>query len=213
MSIRVAIVEDNDAVRESLSQLVDRTQEMFLAIGCEDGEVAIQRLGAMKLDVVLMDINLPKADGIECLRKLKPQLPSTQFVMLTVHADDERIFESLRNGASGYMMKRSSPDQILAAVRDAAEGGAPMSSYIARRVIQTFAEPQSRADRKEPLPSLSPREREVLTMLSRGDRFKEIAHHLNVSIETVRTHARRVYDKLHVRSRTEAVVKFLRSGG
>lgn len=213
MSHRVAIVEDNDAVRGSLAQLIERTDGLFMVLTCRDGGEAIQRLPAMKPDVVLMDINLPKADGIECLRQLTPEMPETQFVMLTVHADDERIFESLRRGASGYMLKRASPEQIVAAVREAADGGAPMSSYIARRVIRTFAERPDNANRQEPLPSLSPREREVLTMLSRGDRFKEIAHHLDVSIETVRTHARRVYDKLHVRSRTEAVVKFLRSGG
>ena len=213
MSIRVAIVEDDKSVRESLSQLIDEAHGMHVVMQCEDGEQAIQRLAMMNPAVVIMDINLPKADGIECLRQLKPQLPKTQFIMLTVHADDERIFESLRNGASGYLLKRSSLDQILGAIRDAAQGGAPMSSFIARRVIQTFAETSSRADRSEPLPSLSPREREVLTMLSRGDRFKEIAHNLGVSIETVRTYTQRVYDKLHVRSRTEAVVKFLRSGG
>ena len=213
MSPRVAIVEDNDVVRQDLSQLIERTDGLFLVLTCQDGEEAIQRLPAMKPNVVLMDINLPKADGIECLRQLKPQMPKAQFVMLTVHADDERIFESLRRGASGYMLKRASPEQIVAAVKEAAEGGAPMSSYIARRVIKTFAEQPGKADRKEPLPALSPREREVLTMLSRGDRFKEIAHQLDLSIETVRTHSRRIYDKLHVRSRTEAVVKFLRSGG
>ncbi len=213
MSIRVAIVEDDKSVRQSLSQLIDDTHDMHVILRCADGGEAIQRLASMNPDVVIMDINLPKADGIECLKHLKPQLPETQFIMLTVHADDERIFESLRNGASGYLLKRSSLDQILSAVRDAAQGGAPMTSFIARRVIQTFAETPNRADRKETLPSLSPREREVLTMLSRGDRFKEIAHNLGVSIETVRTYTRRVYDKLHVQSRTEAVVKFLRSGG
>lgn len=213
MITRVAIVEDNDAVREGLAQLVDAREGMTCVATCRDGEEAVNKLPSMKPDVVLLDINLPKLDGIQCLSKLKPQLETVQFIMLTVHADDERIFESLRRGATGYLLKRARPEQILAAVVEAREGGAPMSSYIARRVIQTFAEKESRASRDEPLPALSPREREVLTMLSRGDRFKEIADNLGVSIETVRTHVRRVYDKLQVRSRTEAVVKFLRSGG
>lgn len=213
MTKRIAIVEDNREVREGLRRLVDEADDMSCVAACEDGQDALNKLAAMKPDVVLMDINLPRLDGIECLRKLKPRLPKTHFVMLTVHSDDERIFESLRRGATGYLLKRTLPEQILAAIREALDGGAPMSSYIARRVIQTFEEKESRANRDEALPSLSPREREVLTMLSRGDRFKEIAASLGVSHETVRTHARRVYEKLHVTSRTEAVVKFLRSGG
>lgn len=183
------------------------------AIGLEcagsypDGESALGGLPVDRPDVVLLDINLPGMNGIECMRLLKSGIPAAQFIMLTAYQDDERIFESLAIGASGYLLKRSPPVAILEAVTEVHGGGSPMSSYIARRVVQSFsAKPSTPAGTA----SLSPREVEVLTLLSRGFLYKEISDELKISIDTVRTHLRRIYEKLQVHTRTEAVVKYLK---
>jgi DNA-binding NarL/FixJ family response regulator len=157
-----------------------------------------------------MDIQMPGQTGIECIRKLKPQLPDTQFVVLTSYSDDRRVFESLKAGATGYLLKRSAPLEILQAINEVHAGGSPMSGYIARRVVASFgSEPNPNTAAKATLPKLSPREETVVLLLSRGYLYKEIAEELCIGVETVRTHLRRIYEKLQVRSRTEAVVKYL----
>jgi DNA-binding NarL/FixJ family response regulator len=155
-------------------------------------------------DVVLMDINLPRMSGIECVRRLKAALPATQIIMLTMYEDDHCVFDSLTAGASGYLLKRTPHAQILEAIQDVHQGGSPMTSSIARRVVRAVGEAAS-----SDLAHVSPREEEILTLLAKGYRYKEIADALHLSVETIRTHLRRIYEKLHVSSRTEAVVKFL----
>jgi DNA-binding NarL/FixJ family response regulator len=172
-------------------------------------EAGLAAIPNEKPDVVLMDINLPGMNGVECVRKLKQILPNTQVVMLTAYEDTENIFNSLAAGAAGYLLKRSKSQEILDAVRDVLNGGSPMSTHIARKVVQSF---QSRpaAAPSEPEAELSPREQEVLNLLSQGFMYKEISDKLGISFETVRTYIRRIYEKLHVRTRTEAVAKALR---
>ncbi len=207
MPINVAIVEDKNEIREGLTFLIN-SSEGYRCVGsfgnAEDGLAQIPQL---KADVVLMDINLPKMNGIECVRKLKTKKSSIQFIMLTVYEDSERIFESLKAGASGYLLKRTPPAKILEWIGDAHRGGSPMSSEIARKVVQSFqknthASPDETAQ-------LSARENEILTHLAKGFTYKEIGDQLFISSETVRSHLRRIYEKLQVHSRTEAVVKFL----
>ncbi len=159
-----------------------------------------------------MDINMPGLSGIECVAKLHRELPDLSIIMLTMFEDDDNVFESLRSGASGYLLKRTPHTKILEAIEDAHSGGAPMTSSIARKVVQLMEKTAVReAAVREGLADLSPREGEILAQLSRGARYKEIAESLHISIETVRTHLRRIYQKLHVTSRTEATVKFLQS--
>jgi len=209
MAIKVSIVEDNEQLRGTLARMIGRAPG-FEALGqygsAEDGLTGIP---AEKPDVVLMDINLPGMNGVECVRKLKAILPNTQIVMLTAYEDTENIFNSLAAGAAGYLLKRSKSAEILDALRDVQNGGSPMSTHIARKVVQSF---QSRptAAPVEPTEELSPREQEVLDLLSQGFMYKEISDKLGISFETVRTYIRRIYEKLHVRTRTEAVAKALR---
>jgi DNA-binding NarL/FixJ family response regulator len=155
-----------------------------------------------------MDINLPGINGVECVRRLKDQCPDTQFIMLTVYEDTDNIFNALAAGATGYLLKRSTKAELLQAIRDVMKGGSPMTTHIARKVVQSFQKPPARPP--EPDFELSPREREVLDLLAQGFLYKEIAEKLGVTYETVHTHIRRIYEKLQVRTRTEAVAKFLR---
>lgn len=209
--ISVSIVEDNDDFRESLALLVNGSQGLRCVSRYADGAEAVKNLGSDQPDIVLMDIQMPKINGIECLRMLKPDMPGTQFIILTAYSDDESLFESLQAGATGYLLKRSSPAEILEAISDARSGGSPMSSYIARRVVQSFARAGSKkASPRQDTVSLSPREEEILGLLAGGFLYKEIADNLSISIDTVRTHLRRIYEKLQVHSRTEAVVKYLK---
>ncbi len=169
------------------------------------GEAALATLPAEKPTVVLMDINLPGMTGIECVRRLKPLLLDTQFVMLTVYEDADHIFNALVAGASGYLLKRMPREELLAALKDVHAGGSPMSSHIARKVVQSF----QRIDSQRPTEvDLSPREREVLALLARGYLYKEIAESLQISVLTVNSYIRRIYEKLHVRSRAQAVAKY-----
>lgn len=204
--IRVALVEDDPGTRAGLAALLDAAEGFACAGAFESVEAALARFDG-GADVVLMDINLPMASGIEGARLLRDRHPALPIVMLTVYDDPERIFAALQAGATGYLLKRTPSDQLLAALADVHRGGAPMSSAIARKVVQSFhaPAPATRADA-----DLSPREREVLHYLAQGYRYREIAEALFISHETVRTHIRSIYDKLHVRSRTEAVVKFMR---
>ncbi len=205
MLTKVAIVEDNNDFRSSLAHYLDQAPGYRCVCACSTSEDALQKLPRHAPDVVLMDIHLPNMSGVDCTRRLKELCPSLQVLILTVYEDNERIFGALKAGASGYLLKRADPAEILEAIRDVKHGGAPMSSQIARRVVQSF-----RQERQEPkLEGLSQREEEILQHLSKGYSTKEIADRLSVSVNTVRTHLQHIYDKLHVRSRTEAVLKFL----
>jgi len=206
MPIKVSIVEDDAEVRQSLAILLNGSEGYACVSAHRSAEEAVVEIPRCLPDVVLMDINLPRQSGVECVRQLKAQLPQLQFLMLTMYEDADLIFSSLTAGASGYLLKRTSPAKLLEAIEEVHRGGAPMSSKIARIVVQHFQ------NRKGPAPetnTLSPREREVLDLLAKGHRYKEIAELLSISFDTVRAHLRNIYDKLQVRSRTEAVVKYL----
>ena len=205
MSIAVSIIEDDAPARGILADWIRRTQG-FRCTGVHgSGESALATLPAEKPTVVLMDINLPGMNGIECVRRLKPLLPDTQFVMLTVYEDAEHIFNALAAGASGYLLKRMPRAELLAALKDVHAGGSPMTSNIARKVVQSFQRPGSPSLEAE---DLSTREREVLGLLERGYLYKEIADSLQISVVTVNSYIRRIYEKLHVRSRAQAVAKY-----
>jgi len=206
MKIRIAIVEDNTALREIVSDWITQTKEMCLVAAHKNAEDAMRDLPAQKPDVVLVDINLPGADGIACVKKLKPLLPATQFLMVTVYEDAQRIFSALAAGASGYLLKRSSREQLLNAITEVRQGGSPMSAQIARKVVQHFQQ----TERPNETEALSPREHEILAMLSKGLLYKEIADRLESSVYTINSHVRRIYEKLHVRSRSQAIAKFLK---
>ena len=205
--IRVAIVDDEAELREQIAAYVDHAPGFCCVRACASAEEALRWLPQDRPDVVLMDINLGAMDGIECVQRLKPQLPQTQIVMLTVFEDTDRIFRALAAGATGYLLKRLAPPRLLDAIREVHAGGSPMSAPIARKIVTSFQHPPPRPD---PAAELSPREREVLEGLAEGRAYKEIADKLGVRIHTVRNYIRRIYEKLHVRSRTEAVAKFLR---
>ncbi|HXG49595.1 MAG TPA: response regulator transcription factor [Methylomirabilota bacterium] len=207
MPITVSIVEDNDQLRGTLGRVLDRA-EGFKCVGQHgSAEAALEALPREKPDVVLMDINLPGISGVECARRVRQMLPDTQVMMLTVYEDTENIFNALAAGAAGYLLKRTPSAELLAAIRQVKEGGSPMTAHIARKVVQSFQKP---AAAPNPAEDLSPREREVLDCLSQGLIYKEIAEKLGISYETVHTYIRRIYEKLQVRTRTEAVAKFLR---
>lgn len=207
MSISVSIVEDHHDIRHALEQIIELSDECTLGCSCASGEEALAKLPVCKADVVLMDINLGGIDGIEVVRKLKPMLPDMQFMMCTIYEEDEKIFEALSAGASGYITKKTDPSKMLAAIKELYNGGAPMSSQIARKVVSAFSTHQS-ASVAESLEILSKREMEILEMLSKGMVYKEIAEGLSISSETVRKHVYNIYNKLHVSNRVEAVNKF-----
>jgi DNA-binding NarL/FixJ family response regulator len=205
-AIKVAIVDDEADLRENIAGFVDAAKGFRCVNAYASAEEALARLPQVQPDVVLMDINLGGMSGIECVRQLKPSLPAAQIVMLTVFDDTEKIFSALAAGASGYLLKRLAPAKLLEAIREVHEGGSPMSAPIARKVVQSL---QKNPIKPDPSADLSPREREVLEGLAEGQVYKQIADRLGVSIHTVRNYIRRIYEKLHVQSRTEAVAKFL----
>src|SRR5205823_2277962 len=207
MPIKVSIVEDNDRVRESLTSLIDGARGFRCAGAHRSAEAALRLIPEEKPDVVLMDIHLPRLSGIDCVRKFKVIAPDLLIIMLTAYEDDDLIFQALKAGANGYLIKQTPPSEILSAIQEVHEGGAPMSSNIARKVIQSFHQTEPGV---LPAESLSPREREILDLLARGYMNKEIAESLSIAFQTVHTHVRNIYSKLHVRSRTEAVAKYLR---
>jgi DNA-binding NarL/FixJ family response regulator len=206
--IKVAIVDDDEGIRTTLAALIRRVPASFkLAGDYADAELALREIPKHPPDVVLMDINLPGINGVECVRRLKTVLPTVQFLMLTVYEDSDSLFNSLKAGASGYLLKRTASARLLEAIQDVHDGGSPMTPQLARRVVQLFSAPPTPAS---PVAGLTPGEREFLDLLSKGYAYKEIADRLSISIDTVRSYVRTVYEKLHVHSRTEAVVKYLR---
>lgn len=205
-SIRVSIVEDDTRVRNSLEKLI-RVSPGFEAVSVHpSAEAALEALPTILPDVVLMDINLPGMNGVECVRQIKVIIPKTQIVMLTVYENTDMIFKALAAGASGYLLKQTPPPELLAALQDVHQGGSPMSSHIARKVVASFQQPSNSSAE---LATLSGREQEVLDYLAKGFLYKEIAAAMHISYDTVHTHIRNIYEKLHVRSRTEAVAKRL----
>jgi DNA-binding NarL/FixJ family response regulator len=205
VNIIVSIVEDDATARRMLGDWIRRASGFRCAGAHGSGEAAVATLPAEKPTVVLMDINLPGMTGIECVRRLKPLLLDTQFVMLTVYEDADHIFNALVAGASGYLLKRTPREELLAALKDVHAGGSPMSSHIARKVVQSFQRIDSQRSNEV---DLSPREREVLGLLARGYLYKEIAESLQIGVVTVNSYIRRIYEKLHVRSRSQAVAKY-----
>jgi DNA-binding NarL/FixJ family response regulator len=206
--ISVCIVDDNNELRAALEEIISMSDGYKCAGAMSTAEEAIRKLPLIKPDVVLMDINLGGGEtGIDCVRELKPTMPSTNFMMCTVYEEDEKIFEALNAGASGYILKKTAPGKLLEAIRELYQGGAPMSSQIARKVVAAFQK-QTTAPGANDLASLSNREKEILELLSRGLMYKEIAAALFISQETVRKHVYHVYEKLHVSNRVEAVNKF-----
>lgn len=203
---KIAIVEDNRVIRESLMEFVQTDPECQCVYLCATAEEALREIPKRQPDIVLMDIQLPDISGIECTAQLKQLMPSVQIIMVTVYEDTERIFKALRAGACGYLLKRCTPEELVQAIREVRQGGAPMSREIARKVIASFQESATSANEVE---GLSPREREILELLAAGFPNKQIAARLGLTDGTVRWHLRHVYNKLHVRSRMEAALKFL----
>ncbi|HXB59390.1 MAG TPA: response regulator transcription factor [Candidatus Acidoferrales bacterium] len=202
---KIAIVEDNKVIRESLMEFIHADPECRCVCACATAEEALKIIPKHEPEIVLMDIQLPNMSGIDCLAQLKQILPSVHIIMVTVYEDTERIFKALRLGACGYLLKRCTPEELIAAIREVRQGGAPMSREIARKVIVSFQEPVKAAAEVE---DLSPREKEILELLAGGFANKAIADRLGLTDGTVRWHLRHVYHKLHVRSRTEAALKF-----
>ncbi|HWD18695.1 MAG TPA: response regulator transcription factor [Verrucomicrobiae bacterium] len=209
MPITVAIVEDNEQLRGTLARMLNKAEGFRCISQHASAEAALEALPKEKPDVVLMDINLGGMNGVECVQRLKQAAPEIMAVMLTAYEDTENIFAALAAGAAGYLLKRAPRVEILDAIREVQRGGSPMTTHIARKVVQSFQKPVA-APNAEPTPELSAREQEVLDHLSHGFLYKEIAEKMGISYETVHTYIRRIYEKLQVRTRTEAVAKFLR---
>lgn len=210
MAITVSIVEDDAPARRILVDWINQAKGFRCINEHGTAESAIAQLPKEKPEIVLADINLPGMNGIECVRQLKLLIPETQFVMLTVYEDADHIFNALAAGATGYLLKRTTREGLLAALADVHAGGSPMSSHVARKVVQSY---HSQAGTSSEMSKLSPREREVLELLARGFAFKEVSDALGISITTVGTHIRHIYEKLHVHSRAQAVATYNKSGG
>ena len=202
--VKLAIVEDNKTTRESLKTIIDLSPGYRCVCVCQTAEEALSLIPRHQPDVVLMDIQLPKMSGVECVMRLKESMPQVQVIMVTVYQDPDRIFRALRAGASGYLLKRAAPDMVLNAIRDVQQGGVPMSAEIARKVIGYF---QTQPVASNDIEKLSPRELEILNLIAPGYSNKEIADRLGISIESIRWHLKNIYHKLHVHSRTEAASK------
>lgn len=202
--IRVAVVEDDLEICHGLAKLINRSPGFLCVATCPSAEEALVGLPARQPDVVLMDIVLPGMSGINCIPALKEMLPRMQVMMLTVFEDHDRIVESLKAGATGYLLKKTAPRQLLQSIRDLHAGGSPMSNQIARRIVEEFQKPPQP---NAPVAGLSQRENEVLEKLAQGFMYREIAEDMEISVDTVRTHVRNIYSKLEVRTRTEALNK------
>jgi len=205
--ISVSVVDDEPGLRASIATFINGSPGFRCASAYGSAEAALQGLPADRPDVVLMDINMPGTNGIECVRKLKALSPEIQIVMFTVYEDTDQIFKALTAGATGYLLKRLPPAKLLQAIQEVHEGGSPMSSSIARKVVASFQTVTPDSGKR---PHLSPREEAVLDYLAKGLPYKQIADQLDISTNTVRTYLRRIYEKLHVQSRTEAVAKYIR---
>jgi RNA polymerase sigma factor (sigma-70 family) len=203
MKLNIGIIEDEQKIREGLTELINAEAQFKCEFTFSNAESAIDQIPSLNLDVVLVDIHLPGKSGIECVAALKPICPHTQFVMITSFEDSESVFRSLQAGATGYLTKNAAPNKILESILEVQQGGSPMSSHIARKIVSSF----SKFVVNNELEKLSVREKEILELLSDGFRYKEIAEKLFVSTETVRTHIRNIYIKLQVNSRTEALNK------
>jgi DNA-binding NarL/FixJ family response regulator len=206
--VRVALVEDKPGVRDSWTRLINSLPGFNCICACTSGEEALRVIPSLKPEVVLMDIFLPRMSGIECTTRLKLLLPKTQILMLTAVEDDELVFMALVAGADGYLLKRTKPEDLRAAMLDVLGGGAPMTSEIARRVVESFRKAKAKS---KPEVHLSAREEEVLILLSKGYSNKEIASQLTIGVETVGSHLKHIYEKMHVRSRAEAVARYMTS--
>jgi len=204
MSITLAIVEDLDEVRDGLKNFISLSQDFKVLNTFQNAEEAIQHLPELKPDIVIMDINLPGMNGIECIRQIKGKSPGTQFMMFTVYENDEKVFEALKAGASGYLLKNTGLVQLIESLKELYNGGSPMSANIARKLVTVFRNSEKETQRIE---ILSVRENEILQLLSKGLLYKEIADQLSISVSTVRQHIHHVYEKLHVQNRTEAINK------
>lgn len=208
MPITLAIVEDLDEVREGLKNFLALSQEFFVLDTFKTAEQALEAIPGLRPDIVIMDISLPGMNGIDCIRHLRPNCGHTQFMMFTVYENDEKVFEALKAGASGYLLKNTGLVHILESLKELHMGGSPMSANIARKLVDTFRLPQQESvDSLPAMGALSARENEILNFLARGLLYKEIADQLHISSSTVRQHIHRIYEKLHVQNRTEAINK------
>ena len=207
MQIKVAIVDDDEGIRSSLASLIRRVPNLKLVGDYPSAEAALAKIPAQAPDVVLMDINMPPGmNGVECVRQLKALLPAVQVLMLTVYEDSDSLFNSFKAGASGYLLKRTASARLIEAIQDVYDGGSPMTPQLARRVVQFLSQPSESCPE---IAKMTPGEKEFLDLLAKGYAYKEIADRMEISIDTVRSYVRTVYEKLHVHSRTEAVVKYL----
>lgn len=201
--IKVSVVEDIPELRSGLTNLLEWDERFEAVSSHNDAESAIDTIISMQPDIVVMDINLPGMNGIECIRKVKNNCPDTQFIMFTIYEDNEHLFDALEAGASGYILKKATQQKILDSIEELYNGGAPMSTSIARKVINRFKEPKA----KDQL-NITEREKEILTLLAKGLLYKEIANQLHITTGTVKQHLHKIYEKLHVQNRTEAINKF-----
>lgn len=204
MSITLAIVEDLDEVRDGLKNFIGLSSDFKVLDTFKTAEEALCDIPKLKPDIVIMDINLPGMNGIECIRQVKDKSPETQFMMFTVYENDEKVFEALKAGASGYLLKNTGLVQLIEALKELHIGGSPMSANIARKLVTVFRDKEKN---REPVKALSNRENEILLLLSKGLLYKEISDQLSISTATVRQHIHKIYEKLHVQNRTEAINK------
>lgn len=209
MLIKVSVVEDDAQARELLVGWINRSKEFECVSDHGSAEEAMATLPKMCPNIVLMDINLPGMNGPDCVQQLKPLLPDTQFVMVTIYEDSDHIFQALQAGANGYLLKQTERTALLAALRQVHGGGSPMTPNIARKVVRAFQQPQPQ-QKPDAMSELSPRENEILQLLAQGFLYKEIAEQLGIKLPTVDSHIRRIYEKLHVRSRSQAIARYAR---
>lgn len=210
-AIKVVFVEDHEEFRGKLVELAGDSPHLQLVGAYPDGPAALKGIPQVKPDVVVMDIQLPGMDGVECVRELKARMPELNFLMLTAYEDSDRLFESLKAGAGGYLLKRTSSTKLIQAIQELHAGGSPMTPHIARRVVQFFSNaPKVSKGSAAELEQLTPGEKKFLEQLAQGFAYKEIADHLGISVHGVRNYIRKIYEKLHVHSKVEAVNKYLR---
>jgi DNA-binding NarL/FixJ family response regulator len=207
--IKIVIVEDLEEVADGLAEFIEVDKELQLVGSYRTAEAAAIEIPLVKPDIAVMDINLPGMNGIECIRQVKNSMPSVQFMMFTVYENNDQVFEALKAGASGYLLKKTPPIEIIDAIKELYQGGSPMSSTIARKLVNVFQSNQDASLAKSAV--LTPREREVLDQLAKGMLYKEIGEQLGISFNTVRQHISKIYEKLHVQNRTEALNKFFKA--